>query len=153
MIDSKREIARRRLDERLSAFKPRNRFAVPSRGWIRAIRDALGMSANQLGIRLGMKPQSVANLEKSETHGTIQLKTLRKAAEALDCTLVYALVPNSSLENTVMTQGRKVASQELTRIEHSMDLEAQGLSQAERDTQIDDYARDHLSARDLWKQS
>lgn len=153
MIDSKRAIARRRLDERLSALKPRNRFAVPSRGWIRAIRDALGMSANQLGIRLGMKPQSVANLEKSEAHGTIQLKTLRKAAEALDCTLVYALVPNSSLENTVVTQGRKVARQELTRIEHSMDLEAQGLSQAERDTQIDDYARDHLSARDLWKQS
>lgn len=111
------------------------------------------MSAIQLGIRLGMKPQSVANLEKSEAHGTIQLKTLRKAAETLDCTLVYALVPNSSLENTVVTQGRKVARQELTRIEHSMDLEAQGLSQAERDTQIDDYARDHLSARDLWKQS
>jgi predicted DNA-binding mobile mystery protein A len=153
MLNRKRVIARQRLDGRLAAFKPESRFATPSRGWIRAIRDALGMSANQLGMRLGMKPQSVASLEKSEALGTIQIKTLRRAAEALDCTLVYALVPNSSLENTVKTQGRKISSKELARVAHSMDLEAQGLSQAEQDAQIDDYARDHLRARDLWKQS
>ena len=153
MINSKRRIARQRLDERLSDFKPESRFAVPPKGWIRAIRDALGMPAFQLGTRLGMKSQSVADLEKSEGYGTIQLKTLRKAAEALDCTLVYALVPKASLEDTVQTRGREIARKELARIGHTMDLEAQGLPKAEREAQIDDYVRDHLRERDLWERS
>ena len=151
MMNSKRKTARQRLDERLSAFKPESRFAVPPKGWIRAIRDALGMSASQLGTRLGVKPQSVADLEKSEALGTIQLKTLRKAAEALDCTLVYALVPNSSIEDTVQTRARSIARKELARIGHSMDLEAQGLSKADREAQIDEYVREHLRERDLWE--
>ncbi len=153
MIDGKRKIARQRLDARLAAFRPESRFTAPPKGWIRAIRDALGMSALQLGRRLGVKPQSVADLEKSEAHGTIQLKTLRKAAEALGCTLVYALVPNPSLEGAVRTRAREIAREELARIGHSMDLEAQGLSEAEREAQIDEYVRKHLRERDLWEWS
>ncbi len=153
MTNGKRKIARQRLDGRLLAFKPESRFAVPSKGWIRAIRDALGMSALQLGTRLSVKSQSVADQEKSEAHGTIQLKTLRNVAEALDCTLVYALVPNSSLEDAVQTRARDIARKELARIGHTMDLEAQGLSQAERDAQIDEYVREHVRERDLWERS
>ncbi len=153
MINSKRRIARQRLDERLLAFKPETRFAVPPKGWRRAIRDALGMSALQLGTRLSVKSQSVADVEKSEAYGTIQLKTLRKAAEALNCTLVYALVPNSSLEGAVQTRAREIASNELARIGHTMDLEAQSLSKAKRDAQIDEYIREHLRERDLWERS
>ncbi len=151
MDNSKRKIARQRLDGRLSAFRPERRFAVPPKGWIRAIRDALGMSALQLSMRLGVKPQSIAGLEKSEASGTIQLATLRKAAAALDCTLVYALVPSSSLEDAVQTRARAIASRELARIGHTMDLEAQGLSKAEREAQIEDYVRDHVRERDLWR--
>ncbi len=153
MTNGPRKVARQRLDKRLSAFKPESRLAVPPKGWIRAIRDALGMSALQLGTRIGVKPQSVADLEKSEAYGTIQLKTLRKAAEALDCTLVYALVPNSSLEDAVQTRAREIARKELARIGHTMDLEAQGLSHADRETQVDDYVREHLRERDLWRPS
>lgn len=153
MFSSKRQAARQRLDERLSAFQPENRLAVPSKGWIRAIRDALGMSAVQLGKRLGIKPQSLADLEKSERFGTIQLNTLRRAAEALDCTLVYALIPKSSLEEVVQTRARDIARRDLARIGHSMDLEAQGLSQSEREAQIDAYVSAHLSERDLWDRS
>ncbi len=153
MMNSKRKIARRRLDERLSAFRPKSGLAVPPKGWIRAIRNALGMSALQLGTRLSAKPQSVADLEKSEAYGTIQLKTLRKAAEALDCTLVYALVPNSSLEGVVQTRAREIAIKELARIGHTMDLEAQGLSKVEREARIDDYVREHLRESDLWGRS
>lgn len=153
MIVGKRQIARQHLDERLLALKPENRFAVPPKGWIRAIRDALGMSALQLGTRLGVTPQSVAGLEKSEAHGTVQLKTLRKAAEALDCTLVYALVPNSSLEDAVQTRAREIARKQLARIGHTMDLEAQGLPKAEPEAQIDAYVREHLRERDLWERS
>ncbi len=153
MMNRNRQIARKRLDERLSALRPESRFAVPPKGWIRAIRDALGMTAPQLGRRLGMKPQSVADLEKSEAYGTVQLKTLRKAAEALDCTLVYALLPNAPLEDAVQTRARKIAQKELARIGHTMDLEAQGLSEKEREAQMDEYVHDHLRERDLWERS
>src|SRR3546814_5831719 len=108
--------ARARLDDRLRSLRPTQRYAVPPRGWLRAIRDALGMSGRQLGKRLGITPQSVAELERSETLGTIQLKTLRRAAEALDCTLVYALVPNASLAATVEARARKVALRDLARV-------------------------------------
>ncbi len=111
------------------------------------------MSALQLGTRLGVKPQSIADLERSEAHGTIQLKTLRKAAESLDCTLVYALVPKSSLKDTVQTRAREIAYKELVRIEHTMDLEAQGLSKTGREAQIDEYILEHLRERDLWERS
>lgn len=59
------------------------------------------MTGAQLGARIGIRPQTVESIEKSEAAGTIQLNTLRRAAEALDCTLVYALVPNTSLETVV----------------------------------------------------
>ena len=153
MFNRRQMLARQRLDERLSSFGSISQYTAPPKGWIRAIRDALGMSAPQLGTRLGVKPQSVADLEKSEAYGTIQLKTLRKAAEALDCTLVYALAPNSSLEDAVQRRAREIARKEMERIGHTMDLEAQGLSQAERDAQIDEYVREHLRARDLWGRS
>ncbi len=111
------------------------------------------MSALQLGTRLGVKQQSVLDVEKSEVSGTLQLKTLRKVAEALDCTLVYALVPNSSLEDAVQTRAREIARRELARIGHSMDLEAQGLSKGQREAQIDAYVREHIRIRDLWERS
>lgn len=153
MIAKSRAVARKRLDERLGVLQPVNRFAVPPKGWVRAIRDALGMTASQLAKRLGVRPQSVADMEASEVHGTIQLKTLRKAAEALDCTLVYALVPRTSLEEAVQSRARIVATDELVRIGHTMDLEAQGLSRAEREKQIDQYIREHLRERELWERT
>ena len=72
--------ARQRLDERLAPLKPENRFRPPPRGWVRAIRDALGMTGVQFARRLGIRPQSVAALEQSEVNESIQLKTLRRAA-------------------------------------------------------------------------
>ena len=152
MFDNKKRIARQRLDQRLTGLKPESRFAAPPKGWIRAIRTALGMSAVQFGKRLGITPQSVADLEKSEASGTVQLKTLRKTAEALDCTFVYAFVPNSSLEDTVRMRADRIARNALARIGHTMDLEAQGLSEIEREAKVEEYIREHLKERDLWEQ-
>ena len=68
---------------------------------MRAIREAHGMTGVQFARRLRIRPQSAEAVEKSEANGTIQLQSLRRAAEALDCTLVYALVPKTSLEGVV----------------------------------------------------
>jgi predicted DNA-binding mobile mystery protein A len=107
------------------------------------------MSGVQLGKRLEVSPQTVEAMEKSEVAGTIQLNTLRRAAEALDCTLVYALVPKTSLENTVNNRARQIATAALARVSHTMKLEDQDTGDGEPETRIEDYIR-HIKDRDLW---
>jgi predicted DNA-binding mobile mystery protein A len=110
------------------------------------------MTGVQFAKRLGVRPQSLDVLEKSETNGTIQLNTLARAAEALDCTLVYALVPNSTLEQTIAARARRIAVRDLGRVAHTMKLEAQETGDADLERRIDAYVRDELNARDLWKE-
>ncbi len=147
-----RQRARRRLDERLLALKSVDRFKAPPRGWIRAIRDALGMSGKQFAGRLGIRPQSLVNLEKSEANATIRLDTLQRAAEALGCTLVYALVPNTSLEEQVRERAHQIARRDLERVAHTMKLEAQETGNADLEERIAAYIRDELKDRDLWNE-
>lgn len=143
--------ARARLDERLLVLQPAERFRAPATGWVRAIRDALGMTGAQFARRLGIAPQSASALEKSEAGGTIQLDTLRRAAEALGCTLVYALVPDTSLEGAVRQRARSIAIRDLERVAHTMTLEAQGTGDADMDERVEAYVRDILRNRDLWE--
>lgn len=152
MKNDTRPRARQRLDERVLALKPEERFRAPPKGWVRAIRDALGMTGVQFAKRLHIRPQSVEALEKSEADGAIQLKTLRRAAEALDCTLVYALVPNTSLEGAVRERARKIAVRDLGRVAHTMKLEAQETGDANLEARIEAYIRDVLKERDLWNE-
>lgn len=152
MKDDARQRGRKRLDERLLTLKPEDRFSVPPKGWVRAIRDALGMTGVQFAQRLQIRPQSVEALEKSEANDSIQLKTLRRAAEALDCTLVYALVPNTSLDDVVRARARKIAMRELGRVAHTMKLEAQSTGDANLEARIEAYVRDVLKDRDLWNE-
>src|ERR1700726_3940499 len=98
--------ARTRLDTRFRELGTAKRYAPPVHGWIKAIRQALGMSMEQLAERLKIKQPSLVTLEQSEAKGTIELATLRRVAEALDCTLVYALVPNKPLETMVRDRAR-----------------------------------------------
>jgi predicted DNA-binding mobile mystery protein A len=144
------ERGRKRLDERLVLPNDeRKRFHVPPKGWIRAIRDGLGMSGVQLGKRLRVSPQTVEAMEKSEAAGTIQLNTLKRAAEAMDCTLVYSLVPRTSLESTVKNRARQIAMAALARVSHTMKLEDQDTGDENPESRIEDYIR-HIKDRDLW---
>jgi predicted DNA-binding mobile mystery protein A len=145
--------ARQRLDERLLPLKPEERFDVPAKGWLRAVREALGMTGVQFAKRLRISPQSAEALEKSEANGTVQIKTLRRAAEALDCRLVYALVPKTSLEGAVNERARRIALRDLGRVAHTMTLEAQGTGDADLEARIQAYVRDTLNERDLWNES
>src|SRR5580698_7901120 len=96
--------ARRELDRKFAAAQLEPIQARPRSGWIRAIRGALGMSQAVLAERLGISPAAVNKLEHAEIHGGITTSKLAEAAGALDCTLVDALVPNSTLVRTVRTQ-------------------------------------------------
>ena len=93
--------ARRRLDERFRRLRPLADEPRPHKGWIRAIRDALGMSSTELAARIGVSQQRVSQIEQGELQETITLETLRRAANALDCDLVYVLEPRTSLDEAV----------------------------------------------------
>lgn len=142
--------ARDRLDEKLNGMKPVERFTLPPKGWIRAIRDAIGMTGPQLGQRLGMTAQGIVSLEKSEAHGKIQLNTLRRAAEAMDCILVYALIPKTSLNEMVDRRARELALRALKRVSHSMALEDQGVDR-DLEARVQTYIESVLRDRDLWE--
>src|SRR5215469_3074703 len=130
--------ARARLDERFVEIGAAKRFTPPIRGWIRGVREALGMTAEQLGRRLGVTQPAVVALEQSEARGTIELGTLRRVAEALDCTLVYALVPNRPLEETVRDRARRFMKRRLAAVEHSMLLEDQTVAERDAEARLDE---------------
>jgi predicted DNA-binding mobile mystery protein A len=142
--------SRDRLDARLATIGSVDTFVVPPKGWIRAIRDAIGMTGAQLGRRLGMTAQGIVSLERSEANGTIQLNTLRRAAEAMDCVVVYAMVPRTSLNEMVDQRARELALQAIQRVSHSMALEDQ---QVDRDLEkrIRTYTETALRDWDLWE--
>ena len=140
---------RRSLDRLLSPHRaiPIQR---PARGWVRAIRDALGMTAEQLGARIGVSQPTVHKLERSEQDGTVQLNTLRRAAEALDCELVYVFVPRKPLRETYEARARAVALGETAAIGHTMSLEAQSVDDEDAEAQLRRFIEDDLNPRELW---
>lgn len=69
---------------------------APAEGWLRQVRLSRGATQQTLADALGCKRQACAQLERSEARGAISLYSLRKAAAAMDCELVYALVPRGS---------------------------------------------------------
>ncbi len=111
---------------------------APRSGWIKAVRGALGMSARQLADRVGVQQSNITRLEEREPTGNITLERLAKAANAMNCKLIYAIVPNdrySDLEAIIDEQARDLAQRLVHRTEHSMRLEQQGAD-------ADDVAKD-----------
>lgn len=132
MKTTNRELIIEQLDNKLCQFKTLAALGVPQKGWIRAIRNALNMNCRQLAKRLGLKDRSsVTLLERNEISGAVTIKTLRHAAEALDCVFVYGMVPRSSLKDAIREQAEKMAKQRMAKTSHTMMLEAQELTKEE----------------------
>jgi predicted DNA-binding mobile mystery protein A len=141
--------ARAQLDDRFRTLGATKRYVPPVRGWMKAIREALGMSTAQLAERLKIKQPSLISLEQSEAKGTIELATLRRVAEALDCTLVYALVPNKPLETMVRDRARAFLRERRSHVEHSMLLEDQTVAGKDPDARLDEIVH-HTNPRLFW---
>ena len=141
--------SRSHLDERFKSLEPVSRYTPPARGWIKAIREALGMTTAQLATRLGVKQPSVVALEQSEARGTIELATLRRVAAAFDCTVIYALVPNKPLEAIVRDKARTFARRRRGPVEHTMLLEDQKVEDKDADARLGAIVRD-INPRLFW---
>jgi len=147
-----KKLAIQQLDDVLKKLGPIKTMKIPARGWIRAVRDALGMTGTQLARKLDTNKQRVSRIEQDEKQGRVTLTTMQKAAEALDCVFVYALVPRDSLRQTLERQARRVALKRMSRSNQMMRLEKQELSEKEKQKALDDMVEEilHTMPRTLW---
>jgi predicted DNA-binding mobile mystery protein A len=152
MAERMQRLRLRQLDEALKEWK--NLGSRPERGWIRTLREALGMTLSDLARRLDLTFQAVAQLEKAERKGTITLSRLETVANALECDLVYALVPRGTLQVFLEKEARRRARRMLDRVRHSMSLEAQDISERESEHQLQELTDELLSGswRTIWKE-
>jgi hypothetical protein len=117
----------------------------PNSGWIKAIRGALGMTAKQLADRMEIAQPNVVAFENREAKGTITLEVLEKAAQAMDCKLVYAIVPNDgylSIDELLTQKSEEVAKAISKGVSHSMALEAQGLTPEDQRSTVSRLAKE-----------
>ena len=117
------KISRRKIDNKFEEFKQLSVFESNITCWIRTIRQALGITTTQLAKKMDLNQSRIVAMEKEEKN--LKLSTLEKVAEALDCKLVYALVPKTSLEEMAYNQAQKKAMKILSKITHNMALENQ----------------------------
>ena len=132
MTGKQKKLAREQLDKTLKSFESLKAMSAPRKGWIRAIRDTLGMTGVQLAKRLKVNQQRVARIEQDEVLGKVTLNTMQNTAEAMGCVFVYGVVPRDSLEQIVKSHAEKVAKKHMTRSNQMMRLEKQELSDSEK---------------------
>lgn len=142
----------RQLEARARPIRGLAETPPPRGGWLRAVRQTLGMSTSQVAARVGISRQAVADQERREVDGAITLAALRKAAKALDCDLYYAIVPRRPTDEILRERARRIATAQLRRIAHSMSLEEQHVPGNEFQQQVEDLADQILREmpRDIW---
>jgi predicted DNA-binding mobile mystery protein A len=128
----------RQLDEALRGFQNLERKNAPQGGWIKEIRTALGMRNSQLAKRIGQSITSAAAFQRNEERGAITLNSLRRAGDALNCDVVYALVPRESIARTLDDRLKQKAAEKVGRVGRTMALEAQSVNRPQSDQQVED---------------
>jgi predicted DNA-binding mobile mystery protein A len=148
-----RALLRNQLDRQLSPLRP-TELVRPRRGWVRAIREVLGMNGRQLAERMGIARSHLSQIESGEARDSVSLRTLRRAADALGCEFVYAFVPRDgrTLEEMVQERARVVAERIVGDVATTMALEAQSVDGDFQKREVDRIALDlaHTMRRDLW---
>jgi predicted DNA-binding mobile mystery protein A len=138
---SKKSLQIQQLNSKMLAFASLQKVAPPPTGWIKAIRNAVGMSMLQLGKRLSITKQSVHDIERREKDGSVSIKALREAARALDMQLIYGFVPNDgSLEALIDRKAKELATQIVQHTSNSMKLEDQENSKQRIEKAIEERA-------------
>jgi len=133
----------RQLDKKVVMFSNLANVLAPSEGWISTFRKTLNMSLKQLGTRLSMSAQGVKDLEKREADGSITLKSLKEAGEALDMKLVYGFIPfGGSLEEMIEKRAHEIAVSIVKRTSVTMSLEDQANTNERLQQAVDEMTQD-----------
>lgn len=141
------------LDQKIESVKLKN---IPEqKSWIKSVRSSLGITLRQMAALMKMDSKSIARLEMGEVNKTITLKNLFKAADVMECRLIYFMFPKNqyeSFDDIIDKKAEALAFKIAKGVSHSMSLEKQKVSQKITDKQIKQLAyelRQDLDPR-LW---
>lgn len=148
---------RRIVEQKIETMTSLNEPTPPS-GWIRAIRVSLGLSIRQLAELVGVTHASINQIERREPLKRVTLSSLEVIAEAMDCKLVYAIIPknsDSSLEKILEHRALNAAAKILSQVDHTMKLEAQGTNTKALKIEVKRLARELIETNDplIWETS
>ncbi len=148
-----RKLMREQLDGKLEKLKSLSSLNM-EKGWIKVIREALGMSAKQLGKKVGIDQSRISRLENAEIENDLKLSSLKKIAEGLNMKFVYGFVPETSLEDMVREQAKKIAMKRMAKVNLTMRLEEQELSDDQKQKTLDDLIQKIMfeEPKDFWNQ-
>lgn len=128
------QIVRTGLDDRIGPLLAARKAAIrPVKGWLRTVRSALDLTQGFVAEKLQIKRQALAQMEDAEVRGAITLGSLERAANAMDCDLVYFIVPREGSAPTFSELARRHDPdfRHLRASEHSMSLEGQAVGDLE----------------------
>ena len=148
-----KKLLREQLDNTLPKLREFSIQGLTSLGWIKTIREALGMTTKDLASRVGVNQSRIIHMEKAEADGNIKISTMKKIADALEMDFVYAIVPRTSLNDMVREQARLLALKKMERLDHTMRLEMQELSSEEKEMALKDMIDKILidEPKDFWR--
>ncbi len=129
MIMKMQKLIRLQLNKQFDEIKGVLKFDRPLLGWIKTLRNALGMTAVQLAKRMKISQARVSSIESAEIEGSLTLNTMNEAAKALNCKFVYFLIPENNLDDIIKAQAIKFATENNKHVSHSMGLENQSVEQ------------------------
>ena len=147
-----KKVAREQLDKKLDSLKTFATSGIPQQGWIKTVREALGLSARQLGEKAGIDQSRISRLENAEKDGSLKLSSLQKVAKGLNMRFIYGFVSENTLEEMVRSQARKIALRRLKQLNNTMRLEKQELSDEEQKKALEDMIEKILvdQPKDFW---
>lgn len=156
MKTEKKRVAnqRRIIQQKLDLFSKLNEPMPPS-GWVKAIRGSLGLSVRRLAERVGVGHGSIAQLEKREPQKKVTLESLEKVARAMDCKVVYAILPieaSNTLDDIIKNKAKETAALIIKDVVHTMRLEKQGTSEKQIQKEIERITRELIESNDprIW---
>lgn len=147
-----KKLLREQIERKIAPLRTYAQTGMSSIGVIKSIREALGMSTAQLGKKVGIDQSRISRLENSEVNGNIKLSSLQKVAQGLGMEFVYGFVPHMTLEEMVRKQAQKIALERMNRLNHTMALELQDLSDEDKKNALKDMIDKILidNPKDFW---
>ena len=152
MANRFKRLMREQIQASVMDFFDLTKKPAPKNGWIKTIREALGLSSKVLANKLGCSQANISYMEAREKKKSISLESLEQVAQAMNCKLVYCLVPLEPFDKILEKQARKVAKKQISLVNHSMKLEQQGLNAKQLKQEEDALIEELLSGnpKNLW---
>ena len=147
-----KKLIQRQMHKKIESIKGFREKVSGVHSWIRYMRKALNMTPGQLARRMGLTLPSLYQLERQEASDKINLQSLKKAAKAMECDLVYAFIPRKSLDEMIDHQAEKKARELVMSSHLHMEYEDQAVSKKELEGQISELVETLKNSKNLWEE-